>query len=69
MIKIVEPEYDIEYEIVIQYKREGHIYHDRYYSVSNTPEEALIEVTALWHENNDHLPKVQRNIKLFMEVV
>lgn len=68
MIRMVEPKYKVEYEIIIQCNRDGRLYYDTYYSVGGTVEDALDEVTKLWHENNDHLAKIHGDIRFFMEV-
>ena len=58
-----------EYQITVEYIRQGDTYHDRYYSLNSTGNEAMEDVKKLWHINNDHLFLEAKDARFFMEVV
>jgi len=56
-----------QYEIIVQYVREGGMYHDRYYYTRRTQNEALYDVKKDWHGDNDHLFPEAIDARFFME--
>ena len=59
---------DKEYQIIVQYIREKDIYHDRYYAIGSTDDEALEKVKASWENNSYHIFPEAKDAKFFMEV-
>jgi len=56
-----------QHESIVQYTREGGIYHDRYYYTRRTQNEALYDVKKDWHRDNDYLFPEAKDAKFFAE--
>lgn len=57
-----------KYEIAVQYKREGNIYYDIYYSISDNLCNFMEWTKTHWHRNNDHLFPEAIDAKFFGEI-
>ena len=66
MVDVLE---DQRYEIIVEYEREGGIYHDRYYYVRRTQSKAVEDIRRDWHKDNDHLFPGAIRAKFFMECI
>ncbi len=66
MVKVLDAQ---QYEIIVQYDREGCIWHDRYYYVRVTQREAIEDIKRDWHKDNDHLFPGAFRAKFFAECI
>ena len=57
-----------KYQTVVQYTRQGKVYHDVYYTLADTPESALIYISVSWHRDNDDLFPGAETAEFFMKV-
>jgi hypothetical protein len=57
-----------KHEIAVRYEREGDIYYDIYYSISDDLYDFMVWAKMHWHRQNDHLFPEAVNAKFYGEV-